>query len=323
MPIRISDRNFIFDKSIKIGCKYYIKRMLLPCFDLFYKLLIWLNTPKHRSVKKYSLVVCSIFREEAPFLKEWIEYHRIIGVEHFYLYNNFSQDNYLEIIRPYIKQHIVTLIDWPVNQGQMRAYEHFWKNYRKDTQWVTFIDLDEFYCPFIHLTLTDWLKKYEKQPSVVVYWMMFGTSGYHLHNYTQLVTEQYVVSWEKMYSMGKVFVNTDWEFYKIYPHVIEAKCYLGKLRFRVPSVNEFGKYLKWDYIPRSSIRGNFTIQLNHYWTKAFDETINRKFKRGDAVFENAPTRNLDAFYFCEHNCCTINYKIYRFMIQLKLAMGIC
>lgn len=30
------------------------------------------------------LAVCAIFRDEAPYLAEWIEFHRLVGVEHFY-----------------------------------------------------------------------------------------------------------------------------------------------------------------------------------------------------------------------------------------------
>ncbi len=32
--------------------------------------------------------LCAIFKDEADYLREWIEFHRIVGVEHFYLYNN-------------------------------------------------------------------------------------------------------------------------------------------------------------------------------------------------------------------------------------------
>ena len=38
--------------------------------------------------KKYTVAVCAIFKNESVFLKEWLEYHLLIGVEHFYLYNN-------------------------------------------------------------------------------------------------------------------------------------------------------------------------------------------------------------------------------------------
>src|SRR6185437_4229751 len=47
---------------------------------------------------KYPLAVCAIFREEAPFLDEWIAFHHGIGVRHFYLYNNFSSDHFRQVL---------------------------------------------------------------------------------------------------------------------------------------------------------------------------------------------------------------------------------
>ncbi|MDR0485482.1 MAG: glycosyltransferase family 2 protein, partial [Elusimicrobiota bacterium] len=48
------------------------------------------------------LSVLAIAKNEAPYLKEWIEYHRALGVEKFYIYDNNSSDNTFEILKPYI-----------------------------------------------------------------------------------------------------------------------------------------------------------------------------------------------------------------------------
>ena len=61
----------------------------------------------------YNLVICAIFKNEARYLKEWVEYHRMVGVEHFYLYNNDSTDNYKEELKYYLDNNIVTLTDVP------------------------------------------------------------------------------------------------------------------------------------------------------------------------------------------------------------------
>ncbi len=34
---------------------------------------------------KFNVSLCAIFKDEADYLKEWIEFHRIVGVEHFYM----------------------------------------------------------------------------------------------------------------------------------------------------------------------------------------------------------------------------------------------
>ena len=58
----------------------------------------------------------------SPYLKEWIEYHKIVGIQHFYMYNNNSNDDYLAILQPYIEAGDVTFLNWPYEQGQMSAY---------------------------------------------------------------------------------------------------------------------------------------------------------------------------------------------------------
>ena len=53
---------------------------------------------------EYSVAIAAIFKNEAPYLREWVEYHKMIGVEHFWLYNDNSSDNFEEILEPYIEE---------------------------------------------------------------------------------------------------------------------------------------------------------------------------------------------------------------------------
>ena len=39
------------------------------------------------------LAICTIYRDNAPYFREWIEFHRLVGVERFFLYNNRSDDS--------------------------------------------------------------------------------------------------------------------------------------------------------------------------------------------------------------------------------------
>ena len=38
---------------------------------------------------KYYLVLVALFRDEARFLKEWIEFYKLMGGKNFYLFNHF------------------------------------------------------------------------------------------------------------------------------------------------------------------------------------------------------------------------------------------
>ena len=137
--------------------------------------------------EKYTLAICAIFQNDAPFLKEWIEFHKLQGVEHFYLYNNSSVDHYLEVLNPYVKKKEVTLTEWPHlhdhadnnlwNQIQCAAYEHCLKNFGTTTKWIAFIDSDEFLFSPSGEQLNKFLRRYKNYGGVGVNWRMFGTSS--------------------------------------------------------------------------------------------------------------------------------------------------
>lgn len=70
--------------------------------NIFYWLLalFMVRNCRMREKKKYYMSVCAVFKNEAPFMKEWILYYQVIGADHIYLYNNNSDDNYQEVLQP-------------------------------------------------------------------------------------------------------------------------------------------------------------------------------------------------------------------------------
>lgn len=137
---------------------------------------------------EYELAVCAIFQNEAPYLQEWIEFHRMMGVEHFWLYNNNSTDNYREVLKPYVKKNIVELMEWPSPPDedwtpyQNNAYADCMKKSLGVAKWVAAIDIDEFIVPVSEeKQLIKTLRKIEKtRPDVgglMLFWQFFGTSN--------------------------------------------------------------------------------------------------------------------------------------------------
>ena len=61
----------------------------------------------------FELMLCLRFKNEAPNLKEWLEYHHMVGVQHFALYNNNSTDDYRSVLDPYVNKLVHLLKDWP------------------------------------------------------------------------------------------------------------------------------------------------------------------------------------------------------------------
>jgi hypothetical protein len=139
----------------------------------------------------FYLSICAIYRDEAPYLREWIEFHRLVGVERFYLYNNGSTDEHLEVLAPYVDAGTVVMRDWPVFPGQIQAYEDCLKRHRDESRWIAFIDLDEFLFSPTGSPVPDLLKEFERFPGVAVNWAMFGSSG-HRTKPPGLVIENYL-----------------------------------------------------------------------------------------------------------------------------------
>jgi Glycosyltransferase family 92 len=132
------------------------------------------------------LAVCMIYRNEANYLAEWIEFHLLVGVERFYLYDNESDDNHLEVLAPYLEQGIVVLNDWPgssttgleLNAVQMGAYEHCVSTRAEEARWIAVIDADEFLFSPTGKPVSELLTEYERWPAVAVNTRRFGASDH-------------------------------------------------------------------------------------------------------------------------------------------------
>lgn len=271
--------------------------------------------------KNYKFSICAIFRNEGVFLKEWIEFHLLIGVEHFYLYNNFSEDNYLEILQPYIESGVVTLTDWPIEGGQLQAYIDCFKKHKEHTDWIAYIDLDEFICLKKETDIKTWIRPYRNYPTVYINWKMFGISGVMEHNEKILVTEQYTSSWEYLANTGKSFINTRFNFTEIGCHLSYPIVKIGRFSTTILPINEFKKSFH-HWVCRSPRRKESGIQLNHYYYRSYTQYLYKAFKRPDAISPKSGEirKKKGMFELHETRCTQRDFVIQRFLTLLKRNM---
>jgi glycosyl transferase family 92 len=224
-----------------------------------------------RPAPRHYLSVCAIYRDEAAYLREWIELHRLVGVERFFLYDNRSTDEHREVLAPYVEEGFVTLHDWPMPQGQLAAYEHCIAEHRAESRWIAFIDLDEFLFSPTGRPLPELLVEYEQWPAVGVNWAVFGPSG-HVAKPSSPVIESYV---------ERLNVAANRTIKSIVDPARVAHC-AGVHRFtydRLGTVDEnqypiFGGQTKSVSFQR--------LRINHYFTKSVEEYRERtKRKRPD------------------------------------------
>lgn len=169
-------------KKNRIVADNFIKIFFLLC--AFFKTNLFSNESisYEKNKTKHTLSVSAIFKNEAPFLKEWIEYHRLVGVDHFYLYNAKSKDQYFPVLKPYIRSGIVTLIQWHDLPDHLKedasawmlsvkipANEHAAK-YKAlhETKWLVFLDVDEFLVPVKSDNIATLLENYGDSPGFIL-----------------------------------------------------------------------------------------------------------------------------------------------------------
>lgn len=173
---------------MNIIIRYLICLLLLP---------LALSAKPHKQKYQYNVSICTIFKNEEKYLKEWIDYHSLVGVDHFYLYNNGSTDNYMSVLKSYVDKGVVEVIDFPNvdmhlgwNYGtQPACYRNGLDRARGVSKWLCIIDTDEFLVPMTYNTLTRELDHYPKQ-CVAIYpkWITFGTSYITVHPGEWMIT---------------------------------------------------------------------------------------------------------------------------------------
>jgi hypothetical protein len=123
----------------------------------------------------------TVFKNEAPYLEEWLAFCVSEGIEHVLLYDNCSTDNPRPVLQPWIEAGIVELFDWPLHWksgAQTKAFLDALQRLRGRTRWAAFIDIDEYLFSPTGTRVSEILKQYEDHAGVIVNWQCYGTSGH-------------------------------------------------------------------------------------------------------------------------------------------------
>ena len=144
----------------------------------------------------HDLAIAAILKNEGHYIKEWLDYHLLAGVDHFYLYDNDSTDNYAELVAPYVEAGLVTSKKLSGGSAQFAAYTFAVRDHRFDGRYMAFVDLDEFILPrattdTISATLDDVLKNFPDASGLAINWQLYGSSGHETADYSRGVLERF------------------------------------------------------------------------------------------------------------------------------------
>jgi hypothetical protein len=218
------------------------------------------------------LAVCAIFKDEARYLAEWVSFHRIQGVERFYLYDNHSSDDWRSVLGPEIAAGIVESQRWPFAYGQVGAYDHCLQQHRDDARWIAFIDVDEFLFSPTGRPLPEILRRFDTHPGVVVNWRIYGANGFERPP-DGLVTENYLLRAPDDYPRNR------WMKSIVNPRAALGAHSAHHFHLQTEPVDE-------DRQPApKQLRGSVSTELlriNHYYSKSKEE-FRRKVERTHPV----------------------------------------
>ncbi|MEC7257978.1 MAG: glycosyltransferase family 2 protein, partial [Pseudomonadota bacterium] len=121
-------------------------------------------------------------KNEAPYIVEWVAYHRAIGIDNFLIYTNDCSDGTSEILDRLqdlgVLQHRSNDA-WKGNSPQQHALNKALKEpVIRNAEWIIHIDVDEF----INVrcgngTLDDFLARVPDATNVAMTWRLFGHNG--------------------------------------------------------------------------------------------------------------------------------------------------
>lgn len=256
------------------------------------------------------LAICAIAKNEGPYLQEWIEYHHLLGVEKFYLYDNESTDNTTEVLKPYIEKGLVEYIFFPGMKMQLKAYLDCVRKHKHHTHYLGFIDIDEFIVPIKHKTIPDYLQSLGKISAVQINWVVYGSGGAKTRT-PGFVIERFVnhsLLADTLNQHVKTIANPRriiWFFSAHRPLII-----LGKV------VDGDGKRIKESFWTRP-ITSN-QIRINHYAIKSYEEFLEKR-SRGRARFNRL--RGLGYFDKYDKNEIHNDTLMKPFVNELKKRIG--
>jgi hypothetical protein len=259
----------------------------------------------------YKLAVCAIVKNELD-LPEWCAFHKVIGADHIYIYDNNSLVPVHETLAKYIEMGYVTCIDFPGLSRQMPAYNDCLRRFGSDSQWIAMIDADEYLVPKKTDSVPDILDQFEEFGGLQVNWVLFGSNGHEkrpeglvIENYTKASTSAYKENLhtkaivQPQFTMGAGGNPHHFTYTHSY-YAVDEKCQ------RVPNA--------W-----STQHSVELLQLNHYTNKSMEDFL-MKINKGRADAAHLPTANLDNFRKTDAACQVEESTILRFVDRTKAAM---
>lgn len=127
-----------------------------------------------------SVTLCAIVRDEAAYILEWIAWNKLLGFDPIVIYDNESADDGPALLAALQAAGEIVVRPWPDRPGaqaQLPAYRDAIA--RCATEWIAFLDADEFLVLRRHSRLPDLLAAVPGECAAIAFnQRVFGSSGH-------------------------------------------------------------------------------------------------------------------------------------------------
>lgn len=228
-------------------------------------------------------------RDENQYLKEWIDYHLLIGFDHIQIWDNESKIPISLTVCEYISKKVVSVKNIKGLRDihrQCSTQTQAMKDL-KEYKWVALLDTDEFIVLLDkEVNIKQYLKKYEAYGAVALNWLMFGSNGHEktqksqLESFTQSCPSHSANKHIKSIVQPSKFLSTNNMHYVQSIH---------------PTVNVNNKKVKGSFNNPPII--DKIMRINHYVTRSKEDYELKKLRGpGDNNNEQKTKKYSEAFF---------------------------
>ncbi|MCD2341317.1 glycosyltransferase family 2 protein [Ideonella azotifigens] len=238
------------------------------------------------AANRASCTLCLIAKNEGRYLLEWVAYHRLLGFDRIVIYDNDSDDDTAALLAPLQQHGLLERRLWSLGateSPQTTAYADALS--RSETDWMLFIDADEFLVLHQHETVAEFLADHHADLGigvVVVNWRLFGDNGLAIYD-PRPVTERFQMAAADDFPVQHHVKS----FVRVAAALPPAQIHLWRTRGRV--VHASGLPMETMEMPGRSRRIEFSVaQLNHYYGKTLEEYQHKAARGRGGIGQNKP-----------------------------------
>jgi hypothetical protein len=259
--------------------------------------------------QRWEFGVCAVFKNESPHLEEWLEFHALVGIDHFFLYDDSSTDDFMTILQPWIDRGHVTLRP-SKGRKQKNIYNHCLQRGANRCRWIAFIDIDEFLFNPEGKLLPQTMERYDSAPAVFVHWILFGSNGHQqppsggtLDNYTKSLGLEGSINDDFVNGKGgpKSEYVTGWA--RDGKSIVDPRAVI-EMGIHIPHQLAWGSVINETFkpgIPKTDPGTPFScdiLRINHYWSRSRGE-LTAKLLRGTVSTKSRGKNSLERSLYRE------------------------